>query len=214
MGLLHYHPHLLSLAFPLHITLQVSRLMLAPYSSITGATPSSFSQYLRVSPNVWHASSLIDGVLDHPHANIDIWIDTSHFNTPVFLWSENSLWIRLSKDGHWFLLDTADLNFEEWKRQLGQILAQNKSGLFILIGVFEWLNIHYANRSQVLEHLRKLLSWLRASAQNWGVCIILLRFKTNYRHTWGDSFTVPRHPIQHFRHQKRSLSLHPMSISD
>ena len=179
--------------------------MLVPFSDIPAATPCSFS--LSLKPNILPVSSLIDGLIEHPLIDENIGIDIRQFKGTVIVCTEFECVVCHPSTLEIYGLCEQHLNLAELMTCMEIILEECTQNTVFIMGLHNRVSHLYSNIHQQTEWLRQWLCHLRKLAERTHASIVLLRFCSSYRRTWGRVLSTPRHPIQHHRHHKIHIPL-------
>ena len=181
--------------------------MLVPFSDLPAATPCSFSLRLSLRPNILPVSSLIDGLIEHPPIHEPIGIDMRPFKGTVIVCTEfDSAVYHLSTLAKYGLCEQ-HLNLAALMTCMEIILEQCTQSTVFIMGLHHRVCHFYSNIHQQTEWLRHWLCHLRQLAEKTNASIVLLRFCSTYKRSWGGALSTPRHPIQHHRHHKIQIPL-------
>ena len=183
--------------------------MLVPFSDSHSVTASSFNLFLNLHHRVLPASSLIDGVIQHIPRDELIGLNIDALQGTVIVCTEYSCVIWNLVAGTQYSLCEDKINLFEMLRCFELLFKDGQEGTLIVMGLYKRIEQLEHTRYRQIELMRKVLCRLHKLADQGVLSIIVLRFCTLNRGSWGGRLRIPRHPIQHFCLMQMSFELSP-----
>ena len=183
--------------------------MLVPYSKAQSAIGFRSRPILSLNLNLCGLpkSSLIDGQITHLSIEQPIEIIAHHPTAPVIILSEHECRIFTPEWKEHIQLCEDTLDLHGLIGSIGMLTKICPETIVVAMGLQARINLQYQNALQQREQTRAVLDRLRQLTDTGPTSIILLRFHTKNRATWGSDMTLPSHPIQHFRNTILKIKL-------